>query len=54
MDTFTLEDGTAIDMEKMYSVSSTHFLTLGKDGFEAFLDPAVEDLTLDLDEAITV
>lgn len=54
MDTFLMEDGTPFDIERTYTVATTSFLTLGKDGFEAFLDPGVEDATGQLDEAITV
>ena len=49
-----MADGSQFDSEKIYTVATTTFLTLGKDGFEAFLDEAVEDDTGQLDEAITV
>ena len=54
MDTFFMQDGSPLDLDKVYTVATTQFLTLGKDGFDAFLDPAVEDATGQLDEAITV
>ena len=41
IDTFMMGDGSPFDPEKTYSVATTNFLTLGKDGFEAFLDPEV-------------
>ena len=30
-----------------YTVATTGFLSLGKDGFEAFLDPSIVDLSVD-------
>ena len=54
MDTLLHDDGTPFDLERSYSVACTNFLTLGKDGFDAFLDPSVEDMTGDVDEAMSV
>jgi len=53
-DTLKLVDGTAFDMNAIYTVGTTFFLSLGKDGFDAFNDPAVEDITGSMDEAMTV
>jgi len=44
MDTFTDGNGAPFDLEKVYTVATTNFLTLGKDGFEAFLDPEVKSV----------
>ena len=40
-------------MDKIYTVCTTFFLSLGKDGFDAFNDPEVTDMTGDIDEAMT-
>ena len=37
-----LDDGTPMDLDKTYSVSTKGFLAAGKDGFDDFLDPAIE------------
>ena len=54
MNTLKFNDGKSLDMNEIYTVGTTFFLSLGKDGFDAFNDPAVEDLTGDMDEAISV
>ena len=39
-----LEDGTIMDLDKTYSVSTKAFLVAGKDGFDNFLDPSIETI----------
>ena len=43
-----------MDLEKSYSVATKNFLSAGKDGFDDFLDPAIEDLPPALDEALLI
>lgn len=54
MDTFVMEDGTPFDLDKSYSVAAKYFLTSGKDGYDDFLDPSIEDLAPTLDEALSI
>lgn len=44
MDTLVEAEGNPFDVEKEYTVAIPTFMTLGKDGYTAFLDPSVEKL----------
>ena len=52
--TLTSEDGSPFDLDKSYTLAVTDFIALGKDGFEAIVDPAVEELPPSPDEAFTM
>jgi 2',3'-cyclic-nucleotide 2'-phosphodiesterase (5'-nucleotidase family) len=54
IESLVLEDGTPMDLERSYSVATKHFVTAGKDGFDDFLDPAIEELPPAGDEALEV
>lgn len=54
MDTLVLEDGSPFELDKVYSITTTAFLSLGKDGFDAFVDPCVETVEEDHDMEMTV
>ena len=41
-ESMVMDDGTPMDLDKTYSVSTKAFLVAGKDGFDDFLDPAIE------------
>ena len=45
-----MPDGTPVDLEKMYSVATIEMVALGKEGFDAFLDPNVKDVSGSLDD----
>ena len=50
METLRDDNDQPIDMEKIYSVSTTSWLLAGKDGYDAFTDPSVVKCTCELDE----
>lgn len=48
------DSGELLDPEKKYTMALKEFLTAGKDGYDAFLDPSIEHLLEDKDEAPTL
>ena len=49
-ETIFTDDGKPFDMDKMYTVATVEYMAKRKEGWT---DPSVEDLTGDIDEAIT-
>ena len=52
LDTFFMKNGELFDFEKHYTLTTVHFLSLGKDGFKDFLDPRIQNI--EILEKITV
>ena len=48
------DNGEVLEKEKRYSLSVKYFLMAGKDGYDAFLDPSIEVLTKNIEEAPTL
>ena len=54
MDSFRNDRDELIEMEKFYTIATNPFIFAGKDGYTAFLDPLVQQLPPNINEAIGI